>query len=539
KMNPFKSGSGGRSKRKPKSAKVEVKQEPGIKEEPNDGDDVMNIPRPRVDRRYRANYEGLVDFGYDFNEVKDEIKCEEEETGEEKDSTPRERSNDGAANDDDNEDPMGDAIDVQPPQAVGSQKKRNESSKRRNKRTIPRNQAAKKQKKHKCHISLNQHLSTAHSDHFPFQCSKCFGGYVTEDTKIAHQDNCGYRQYQCHRCKELFRSKQMLKIHMRKDHTGERIQCKVCAVSFTNESNANTHMKNEMNPFKGGSGRRSKRKPKSAKVEIKQEPVIKEEPNDIDDVMNIPRPRVDGRYRANYEGPFDFGYDFNEVKNDIKCEEEETGEEKDSTPRERSNDRAANDDGNEEPMDDAIDVQPPQPAGSGKKQNENLMKHMRIHSGAKPFECSICFKLFATKDHLQRHSMTHKNELPNACSKCDRRFASSDDKQTHETRCQRSIFACNQCHYQTVHKHCLKLHMQSKHGAKKSIECGICRKEFIEQIKLNRHLSTAHSDLFPFQCSKCFGGYATEDEKEITPESGFNAQCVQQALPQKVVPINT
>ncbi|XP_055309659.1 zinc finger protein OZF-like [Sitodiplosis mosellana] len=414
-MNPFKCILSGHSWRKSKSTKVGVKQESGIKEEPNNDGSVIDLPRPRVDGRYRVNYEGPFDFDYDFDVLKDEIKCEEEEVDEEKSSAPCERSNDSAANDDNNEELMGDVIDVQQPQPVGSGNERNASSKGRNKRAIPRNQVAKNQKKHKCHvcnhmasnkfnlkvhlrihtgekpyqcdvclksfagkfdlnrhkkmhgqfrcskcnqgfeqesfkidherscsprrlecdicgysgiqksnlrthmqihtggkpfkcsiccksftanahlrnhsmahkaelpdacskcgrrfatledkqthelrcqrkliecgicskqfvqqIKLKQHLSSKHSDQFPFQCCKCFGGYATEDEKAAHEDSCGFRQYQCYLCKEYRREKQDLEIHMRKDHTGERIQCRVCAASFCNRSNANQHMK--------------------------------------------------------------------------------------------------------------------------------------------------------------------------------------------------------------------------------------------------------------------------------------------------------
>ncbi|XP_055312462.1 O-acyltransferase like protein-like [Sitodiplosis mosellana] len=162
-MKPFKGVSGRRCKRKSKCTKVEVKQEPVIKEELNDGDDDINIPRPTVDGRYLANYEGPIDFADDFDQIKDEVKCEEEETGREKESAPCERLDDSAAaNDDDNEEPIGDAIDVKPTKPVGRGKKRNKASKNQSKRTIPRNQAAKKQKKSKCHVC--NHLASNNSN---------------------------------------------------------------------------------------------------------------------------------------------------------------------------------------------------------------------------------------------------------------------------------------------------------------------------------------------------------------------------------------
>lgn len=68
-------------------------------------------------------------------------------------------------------------------------------------------------------------------------------------------------------------------------------------------------------------------------------------------------------------------------------------------------------------------------------QKEGLVKHQRLHSGAKPFICyiAICRKAFAQQANLQRHMMdVHDDFKPYFCIHgCDKRFKRKQHWKTH------------------------------------------------------------------------------------------------------------
>ncbi|XP_053622225.2 zinc finger protein 271-like [Plodia interpunctella] len=344
------------------------------------------------------------------------------------------------------------------------------------------------QKQFKRTEHLKRHLKT-HDGEKPYECTVCKNEIKGIENIMTHlRSHVTEKHYECNECKRRFRQKSNLVKHLG-SHMDDKHKCHFCKRWFKHSNNLSRHLKTQH-------WRETYMAAPYLNVNVKCEPlehtdsifketnvgVFKELTMEIEVVPDIPE---------------DMAYPEDETDEHIQSNDnyqsytENTEQAKSAKPMSRIELRMQSGD---RPHECTL-------CHRRFTQKHHLKSHTRTHTGEKPYSCHICQRRFNQIPHLKRHLETHTDKM-HECDACQQQFNNINDYKIHlKSHTDDRPFECEICHFKFKRKFDLKIHFRG-HTGEKPYVCTICQRGFTTDKYLQTHMSV-HSNERPYQCPIC------------------------------------